>query len=379
MLELLLAVLLGVLAGTFTGLIPGIHVNTISALVVSLSMSGTAIVVFIISLAITHTFIDVLPSIFLGAPDPSMVLSVLPGHELLREGRGFEAVQLTQLGSLGAVIISTSFFAGFVFLVKQVNTDWVPQVLLGLIFFLLLQTNWLGWFVFIIAGVFGWVVFHVPGLEQPLLPMLSGLFGISTLLLAKPGVIPEQKNTFFKTSLKPLFPAQIAGFLTAFMPGLGSAAAATLITPFVKVGREGFLVLVGSIGTVNFVLSLVTFYVLDRARNGAVVAVQQIANVSLELTLLALATIVLAGGLASLTLTKLTPLFARVAGSLDYVLLSRTVIVFLTIIIFLLSGFVGLIVAVVASALGVLAQLVGVPRSYWMDCISLPVLVYVMT
>lgn len=378
MFELFIAVIIGVLAGTFTGLIPGIHVNTISAIIVSLSMSGTAVVVFIIALAITHTFIDVLPSIFLGAPDPSMVLSVLPGHELLREGRGFEAVQLTQIGSLGAVIISSSFFAGFVFLVHQVNTDWIPQVLLGLIFFLLLQTNWLGWLVFLIAGVFGWVVFHVPGLEQPLLPMLSGLFGISTLLLAKPGVIPEQKNRSFTTSLRPLFPAQIAGFLTAFMPGLGSAAAATLITPFIRVGREGFLVLVGSIGTVNFILSLATFYVLDRARNGAVVAVQQITSVSLELTLLALATIILAGGLASLTLTKLTPLFAVLAGSLDYVLISRTVIVFLTIVIFILSGYLGLVVAIVASALGVFAQLVGVARIYLMGCISLPVLIYVI-
>ncbi len=378
MFELFLAVIFGVLAGVFTGLIPGIHVNTISAIVVSASMSGTAIVVFIIALAITHTFIDVLPSIFLGAPDPSMVLSVLPGHELLREGRGFEAVQLTQIGSLGAVILSSSFFAGFVYLVRQVNTDWIPQILLGLIFFLLLQTNWKGWSIFFTAGVFGWVVFHVPGLEQPLLPMLSGLFGISTLLLAKPGVIPEQKTQVFTTSLGPLFPAQVAGFLTAFMPGLGSAAAATLVTPFIKVGREGFLVLVGSIGTVNFILSLATFYVLDRARNGAVVAVQQITTVSLEITLLALATIVLAGGLASLVLTKLTPLFAKLAASLDYVLLSRTVIIFLVIVIFILSGVIGLLVAVVASALGVLAQLIGVARIYLMGCISLPVLVYIL-
>lgn len=105
---------------------------------------------------------------------------------------------------------------------------------------------------------------------------------------------------------------------------------------------------------------------------------QQLTSVSLELTLLALATIVLAGGLASLTLTKLTPLFASLAGSLDYILLSRAVIVFLTIVIFLLSGYLGLVVAIVASALGVFAQLAGVARIYLMGCISLPVLVYVM-
>ena len=51
-------------------------------------------------MAITHTFLDFIPSCFLGAPEESTVLSVLPAHKLLLKGRGYEAVKLTIYGSL---------------------------------------------------------------------------------------------------------------------------------------------------------------------------------------------------------------------------------------------------------------------------------------
>jgi len=59
-LEFLIAALLGILAGIFTGLIPGIHINLVSLLVVSSSaylldiFSFTALGVFIISMAMNH-------------------------------------------------------------------------------------------------------------------------------------------------------------------------------------------------------------------------------------------------------------------------------------------------------------------------------------
>ena len=70
--EIILALLFGVLIGTLTGLTPGIHIYLVA--VVTLSSSPlllqytTPIVlsVFIIALSITHTFVDFLPSTFLG-------------------------------------------------------------------------------------------------------------------------------------------------------------------------------------------------------------------------------------------------------------------------------------------------------------------------
>src|SRR3989344_2556289 len=96
----------GIIAGTFTGLAPGIHINLIGAFLASLSLSLFSslnpiyFVVFIVSMAITNTFLDFIPSIYLGAPEDGTELSILPGHEMLKEGRAHEAVLITMLGAL---------------------------------------------------------------------------------------------------------------------------------------------------------------------------------------------------------------------------------------------------------------------------------------
>jgi len=59
-LEFLIAALLGITAGIFTGLIPGIHINLVSLLVVSVSVylleifSLPSLGVFILSMAMFH-------------------------------------------------------------------------------------------------------------------------------------------------------------------------------------------------------------------------------------------------------------------------------------------------------------------------------------
>ena len=120
-LYILLALLIGVLAGTLTGLSPGIHINLVAIFLLSSSLlllkfvSPIVLVVFIVAMSMTHTFIDFIPSIFLGAPDEDSSLSVLPGHEMLISGRGYEAVILTLYGSvLGLIGI---FFLSLLFII----------------------------------------------------------------------------------------------------------------------------------------------------------------------------------------------------------------------------------------------------------------------
>jgi len=93
LIQLALALILGVLAGTITGLSPGIHINLIASTLMAYlgsfsSVPLIALAVFIVSMSITHTFLDFIPSIFLGAPEEDSFLSVLPGHKMLQEGHG---------------------------------------------------------------------------------------------------------------------------------------------------------------------------------------------------------------------------------------------------------------------------------------------------
>ena len=121
--EVIVAIVLGIFSGIFTGLIPGVHVNLISVLIVSFSsvlltfISPYLIVISIISLAITHTFLDSIPSIYLGAPDEAQALNVLPGHRLLQKGEGHNAVVCTVIGSIGCLVLS--IFQNMDYLLKK--------------------------------------------------------------------------------------------------------------------------------------------------------------------------------------------------------------------------------------------------------------------
>ncbi|MBT4824632.1 hypothetical protein HON88_05525, partial [Candidatus Woesearchaeota archaeon] len=64
LLETISCIFIGVFAGIITGLTPGIHINLVSLLVISSSpfllnyLSPISLAIFVISMAITHTFLD---------------------------------------------------------------------------------------------------------------------------------------------------------------------------------------------------------------------------------------------------------------------------------------------------------------------------------
>ena len=123
--EIFLFIFLGILIGTFTGLTPGIHVNLISLFLLSLSgsillkINSIYLIVLLVSMAITHTFIDFIPSVFFGCPDTDTELSALPGHDLLKQGRGYEAILLTIYGSLAAIFLLIILAPISIFLIKR--------------------------------------------------------------------------------------------------------------------------------------------------------------------------------------------------------------------------------------------------------------------
>jgi len=290
--DIFLAIILGCTFGIITGLIPGIHVNLVSILLISLSpillpyTTPLALAIFVISLALTHTFLDSIPSIFLGAPDPDMVLSVLPGHRMLLEGKGYEAVKLTVIGSILCLIVTLAlipFVIPFLPAVYEFIQPFIGYILTIVVISMVFlergtRKKFWGTYIVIQAGVLGLLVLNMPNISQPLFPMLSGLFGTSTLLLSIGDNVklPTQEITSTvkigkKNMIKSIGAGVFSGSLTGLFPGLGAAQASIIGMLLVgrSIGNHAFLVLVGGINTVNFAFSLATFYALEKARNGA--------------------------------------------------------------------------------------------------------------
>lgn len=396
MLEILLAISIGIAIGVFTGLFPGIHVNLVATLMVSfaplISISPLLLSVFIVAVAITHVFLDFIPSIFLGAPGPDQILSVLPGHRMLLHGHGYEAVKLSLLGCIGSIWLFIAFLPLMFLAVKPVFTFVTPYIGIILIiiatYMILIEKSWLqkiaGFLIFILSGLLGVIVFDL-SLHQPLLGMLSGLFGISTLLfsLKDNNQIPPQDFNYEgklekKETTKSFFTALFSGSLTGLFPGLGSAQAAVLGMQIVgKISVNGFMILIGGISMVNFLFSIVTLYMIDKPRNGAIVAVQQLMQtLTREQFFLLIGAALITAGIATLISLTLAKKFALFVAKVDYQKLVISVIGLLIVLTGLFDGFLGLLVLGTATALGMMPGIFSVKRSLAMGCLLLPVIMY---
>lgn len=393
MLELILMMLFGILFGTVTGLIPGVHINLISSMLLSVSgfllgvFSDVGLGVFVISMSVTHTFLDSIPSIFLGAPDSDHALSVLPGHKLLLEGKGYGAVYLTIVGSFFGLVISILIFPLLVYMVSfvyQIIKNYIGFFLLLVVYFMIVREK--KWYfavlLFFFSGVLGILVLNFPNLENPLFPMLSGLFGVSGLFLSLYDNVKIPKQKFKKINLKKsvyvknILASVFCGTLTSFMPGMGPAQGAVIGQQLSGKDERGFLVLVGGLNTVNMILSLVTVYVLGKARNGSVIAIKELIAIDVDVIVVLLGFIFFSGVLNFFWAQKLTKIFSSIILKVNYFKLVVSVIMFIFVICIFLSGPVGVLILVISSAVGLFAPLTGISRSHAMGCLLIPVITY---
>ena len=118
--------------------------------------------------------------------------------------------------------------------------------------------------MFFSSGVLGLIVLNIHNMKQPLFPLLSGLFGVSALImsLSTNPKIPEQSITETivvergKTG-RALAGGTFSGIITGFFPGLGAAQAAVIAMQIVgNIGEYAFMIMIGGISTVNFLFSI---------------------------------------------------------------------------------------------------------------------------
>lgn len=380
----MLSVLVGVIVGVVAGLVPGVHTNLIAVIVATLQVDVWSACSFLVAVAVARSVIDAVPSVFLGATD-SDVMGVLPGHRLLQEGLGIDAVKFfvagSVLGMAGAVVLIPLFIVVFpaLFTALKPVMFWV---LLALILLLIVrERSWLAVGVFGMSGLLGLV--SLGAVREPLFPLLSGLFGVSGLVLAifERVDIPLQEDADrVSIGTWPLSVAVslgvLAGSVVTLFPGLSPSQAAALSQVRQQKSLR-FLVLIGALGTVDVIVSLVTFFVLGKARNGAVVVMEQLAGAMTGETLATFVAIALfATGIAAIAALFISKWYASLVEVVDYAWVSAGVILVLMVMAWFLSGWLGLVVLITATAVGLLAPLFNVSRSHAMGCLLLPTLCY---
>ncbi|MBI3033177.1 tripartite tricarboxylate transporter permease [Candidatus Woesearchaeota archaeon] len=397
--EILLATLVGITAGIITGLTPGIHINLVCAVVLTASslilkyISPLSLGCFTIAMAITHTFLDALPSIYLGAPSEDQILNALPGHRMLLEGKAHEAVVLTIIGSFFGLIMTIIFFPVIIksmdFL-YPLTKDYMGIALVIVVCFLIFREPTLhkkcwSFMLFFTSGILGILVLNFPEIKQPLFHLLSGLFGLSLLVMSilEKSTIPQQTSVqeiiISKLILiKSTIGAVLAGYFAGFLPGFGSSQAAIVAQTFLKnIEDKGFLILVGGINTVNMVVSIATIYLLEKARNGAVLTVGKImGKVSFEVMILFLIVSIIVAGIAALLSLSLSKIFAYLISKAPYAKIITGIIIFIILLSFYFDGLIGLLILGTATAVGITASLQKIGKNHLMGCLLVPVIVY---
>ena len=341
-------------------------------------------------MSITHIFLDFIPSIYLGAPDDENFLSILPGHRFLLKGKAHEALSITLYGCLAGVVISlvmTPIFTFFLPTLFKSITFFIPYILIFSSLYLIFTENEfiISLVIFLLAGFLGIATFHLP-IQQPLLPLLSGLFGSSALIvsLKQKTKIPNQKITPLKTIsmpkldfIKSFFASLIAAPLCSFLPGIGSSQAAILGSQFFRQNDKTFLFIVGAVNIIVMSLSFVTAYAIGKTRTGSAVAVTQLLSKILpEHLIVLLITIIIASAIAFILAILFSKLFTRIVNKIDYTYLTVIVLGILLIVNIVFTNWIGLIVLSTATALGIFCILSKSRRINLMGCLLIPSILY---
>jgi putative membrane protein len=394
--KILIMILIGLLAGSITGLIPGLHINTVCFIIMAGSsfllqhFSALEIAMLIISMAVTHTFIDSIPSIYLGAPSGETgALIVLPGHKMLLEGKGHSAVMLTALGSLFSLALSIAILPLLFFLFKALYPfvkEWIGFILLAASLFIIARGNrkLLSLAFFFLSGILGLSAFRALD-DQALMPMLSGLFGISILLLSLRGesALPEQKIERIlpikkKEARKGVIGATLASSIAAFLPGFGNAQAAIMAQSVIgKLSTAGTLLLLGGINTANMAISIITLLAIGKARNGALVTVSKlIERLTPSLAIKIAGVALVAGGVAVILAKIYSERFSKILRRISYKKLIIGIISMIIVLVTFGSGWRGIILLITATCIGISASLLGIAKNNLMGCLILPVVCY---
>jgi putative membrane protein len=386
---------IGVALGTVTGLIPGIHVNTLIPFFY-LAHPSLESCVIIVALMITHTFLDFIPSTLLGIPDEATALTVLPAHRMLLEGRGLEAIKLTAVGSLGSMLVSFLILYPVYRILPLLYDALHPRmayVLIGISALLILTEMGIkklaALAVFILAGALGYLVLKSPLLveDQKLFPVFTGLFGVSLLFFSikNKSEIPVQPLDY--TLLIPrvdvitsVLKGSLAGMVVAFFPGLGNAQATVLVSlGRVKrkiYGSRGFIIACSGVNTSNALFSLVALYTINRPRSGAVIAIQHMIEMDKNILMLFFSVILVSSGVAALLTVYVGKLGIRSVQRIPYTRLCLVIAVFLVVLTAVFTGVIGLIVLVTAAAIGMLPHLLGIKKSHCMGVLLFPVILF---
>lgn len=419
-----LACLLYAVVGTCTACLaaclPGLHVYSLAAAVLLLATPGTLDkatepwVMLLVGMVVGYAVASAIPAVLVSAPDESSAWIVSPARSYLLRGRGYEALGLVVLGSLGGlwVLVVTAPVVGRL---SSSIRGWLGPhlhwIVAALTLFLLLSEwprdprrgrtalgrllwAWVplgaGILTFVLSGVLG-LVLHLRAVGPPhmssqsLAPAFAGLFAAPWVLqhLVMPEAVPQQHvSRSLDISLWPVLAGVAAGALggltAAFLPGV-TGGLGSLVAGHATAQRDerAFLVGQGATKMIYYVGALMLFLAPGPpfVSGGMASMLAPVYTLRSERAYrIAVGSIAVCGALAVLLSLGLGRWVARVAGGRLARRLSLAALVTLVVAVGATSGSRGFLVLFAATGIGLVPAAFGSRRVNCLGILLLPML-----
>lgn len=388
-------VLGGTLLGLFIGTIPGMHMNLISIILINL-LGGSFILnshlsIFLIAAASAHTFSSIIPAIFLSAPEEGTALSVLPAHRLFQRGFGFEAVRITLLGCFSGLVLTLILSPLIIRILPHLYQLVRPNTLILLIImtlFLIMREHGLGrtFFlsIFLLSGTLGLISMNTP-IEQALFPLLTGMFGASTILWNLTNPNEEKKKQcnkkIFNVDIRDLiFTSKISvvsGLCAVLLPGIGKTQCGLLAMRLL--GRRDLvkqLIAIGTLHASGMLLALISLFAINRPRDGTVVMISNLIKINQSMLVVLFLSALLAGSLSFISTLLLARSIIPIYNRINKKHLNLSVLALLFILVLIVTGFAGLILFFTSIIIGILPLLLDVRKSSVLGCLVVPIIFF---
>ncbi|MGN1044621.1 MAG: tripartite tricarboxylate transporter permease [Candidatus Methanomethylophilaceae archaeon] len=406
--------IIGAAIGSFSGLIPGIHINTLAALMLAFHDDLESIVecvvpegyapmmlsCCILSAAVVHSAADFVPSVFFGVPDADNVLNILPGHRMLLEGHAMTAVRCAAIGSLvgsfASVVLAVPMYILLSGGLGQYLDSLTVGVLVSVICLMIVKEGKGGRIasmcLIAATGAIGCAVMNwdipfdnVFGMEpEAMFPMLSGLFGIPPLLVSLPsGRIPEQTDDDrFPVGPIPGLKGVLTGSVSGWFPGITAASGATIAgCVFGEEDRRGYISMVSSIGSSSTMFTFITLAVSGKERSGTMGVIDSILGggsigLGSDLFLCMMATMAISSVLAYVVMTGSGSLMCRLVERTDIRRTNAAILAMMVILTAALTGYCGLLLLCLCTLVGMVPIVLGTNRIHLTGCLIVPVLMF---
>ena len=419
----LLSTLGGTLIASVLACLPGLHIyNVMGAMVLGiLALEGTSHAipadVFLPAFAamiVGWSMLNTIPAVLLGTPDESAMFTVLPGQKYLMAGRGFEGTMITALGGLAGAFFLVCVVAPcaprYLPVSQEVLKGHMHWILWIIITFMLMsewpkggnrgKAGWAKFYdawktllaglaTFLLAGLLGFILLTRSPVDhevafQNIMPAFVGLFAIPWCLLnmISAADVPPQKTARSlaingDVILRSVWSGGLGGGIAAYFP-IVTGGVGGMLAGHATAQRDERIFIMGQ-GVSKFIYYVGAFMLLfvpglNLTRGGGAWMIKALYTPAGRADYyLVLGSIALASAISYLMMEPLTKLTLKFIDRFNYRHVSTFALAIIVVMVYAVTGWIGLFIALVATGVGLLPVLFGSRRLNCLGILLLPI------